>query len=112
MAARLSMVMRGVCGVTVGGMGVMGGLLVVASLVVLGSFTMMTGGMLVMLGRLRMMLGALMLHSHGCSSPRSTTAAPPNRCEHERPRNRGAFQDIFVQAPSDLTDQLGPKPAG
>lgn len=69
MAARLGMVMRSVCGVTVGGMGVMGRLLVVASFVVLGSLTMMTGGMLVMLGGLSVMLGALMLHSHGCSSP-------------------------------------------
>jgi hypothetical protein len=59
--ACLGMMVLGMAGVSVGGMGMMCGLLVIAGLVVLGRFTMMLGRVLVMLGGLVVVLGALML---------------------------------------------------
>ena len=67
-SARLGMMVFGVAGVSVGGVGMMRRLLVIAGLVVLGRFTMMLGGVLVVLGGLLMVLGALVL-AH--MSPRS-----------------------------------------
>jgi hypothetical protein len=59
--ACLGMMMFGVAGVSVGGMGMMRRLLVLAGLVALRRFTMMFGRVLVMLGGLVMVLGALVL---------------------------------------------------
>ncbi|TWC05943.1 hypothetical protein FBZ93_102257 [Bradyrhizobium macuxiense] len=58
MPARFGVVMLGVAGVTMGAVGVMRRLLVIALLVVLGGFAMMTRRVLVMLGCLVMMLNA------------------------------------------------------
>lgn len=73
-AARLGMVMRGVGGVTMRGMRVMGGLLVVAALVVLGGLAMMLRRLLVMLGGLVVVLGSLMGHGRvSCRTAQSRT---------------------------------------
>jgi hypothetical protein len=54
--ARLDVVMLGVAGVTMGGVGVVRRLLVIAGFVMFGGFAVMLGGMLVMLGGLVVML--------------------------------------------------------
>jgi hypothetical protein len=54
--ARLDVVMLGVAGVTMGGVGVVRRLLVIAGFVMFGGLAVMLGGMLVMLGGLVMML--------------------------------------------------------
>ena len=56
--ARLDMMMFGVAGMAMGGVGVMRGLLVIAGLVVLGSFAVMLGGVFVVLGGLVMVVDA------------------------------------------------------
>jgi hypothetical protein len=56
--ARLDVMMFGVAGMAMGGVGVMGGLLVIASLVVLGGFAVMLGGVFVVLGSLVMVVDA------------------------------------------------------
>ena len=56
--ARLDVMMFGVAGMAMGGVGVMGRLLVIASLVVLGGFAVMLGGVFVMLGSLVMVVDA------------------------------------------------------
>jgi len=56
--ARLDVMMFGVAGMTIGGVGVMGGLLVIASLVVLGGFAVMLGGVFMVLGCLVMVVDA------------------------------------------------------
>ncbi|OKO73962.1 hypothetical protein [Bradyrhizobium sp. NAS96.2] len=58
MPARFGVVMLGMAGVAMGAVGVVGRLLVIALLVVLGGFAMMTRRLLVMLGCLVMMLNA------------------------------------------------------
>ena len=58
MTACLDVVMFSVAGMTVGGVGVMGRLLVIAGLMVLGGFAMMLGGVFVMVGSLVMVLDA------------------------------------------------------
>jgi hypothetical protein len=59
--ACLGMMMFGVAGVSVGGMGMMRRLLVIAGLAVLGRFTMMLDGVLVVLGGFLMVLSAVVL---------------------------------------------------
>ena len=54
--ARLDVMMLGVAGVTVGGVGVVRRLFVIAGFVMLGGFTVMLRGMLVMFGGLVVML--------------------------------------------------------
>ncbi|MDH2380291.1 hypothetical protein [Bradyrhizobium sp. CER78] len=58
MPARFGVVVLGMAGVTMGAVGVMRRLLVIALLVVLGGFAVMTRRVLVMLGCLVMMLNA------------------------------------------------------
>jgi hypothetical protein len=60
MPARLDVMMLGVAGMAMGGVRVMRRLLVIAGLVMLGSFAMMLCCMLMVLGRLVVMLHALM----------------------------------------------------
>ncbi|MDE2068961.1 MAG: hypothetical protein KGK01_06525 [Bradyrhizobium sp.] len=55
-AARLDVVMLGVAGVTVGGVGVMRCLFMIAGFMMPGGLAMMTGGMLVMFSGLVVML--------------------------------------------------------
>jgi hypothetical protein len=61
--ARLVMMLFGVAGMAMRGMGVVGGLLVVAGIMVLGGFAMMLGGMLVMFGGLVVMFDGVLAHS-------------------------------------------------
>jgi hypothetical protein len=56
MTARLDVVMFSVAGMTVGGVGVVRRLFVIAGFVVLGGFTVVLGGMLVVFGGLGVML--------------------------------------------------------
>jgi hypothetical protein len=56
MTARLDVMMFSVAGMTVGGVGVVCRLFVIASFVMLGSFTVVLGGMLVVFGGLGVML--------------------------------------------------------
>jgi hypothetical protein len=56
MTARLDVVVFSVAGMTVGGMGVVRRLFVIAGFVVPGSFTVVPGGMLVVFGGLGVML--------------------------------------------------------
>jgi len=56
MTARLDVMMFSVAGMTVGGMGVVRRLFMIAGFVVFGGFTMVLGGMLVMFGGLGVML--------------------------------------------------------
>ena len=56
MTARLDVVMFSVAGMTVGGVGVVRRLFVIAGFVVLGGFTVVLGSMLVMFGGLGVML--------------------------------------------------------
>jgi hypothetical protein len=63
MAARLVMMFLGVAGMAMRGVGVVGGLLVVAGIMVLGGFAMMLGGMLVMFGGLVVMLDGVLAHT-------------------------------------------------
>jgi hypothetical protein len=56
--ARLDVMMFGVAGMAMGGVGVMGRLFVITSLVVLGGFAVMLGGVFVMFGRLVMVVDA------------------------------------------------------
>ena len=60
--ACFGMMVFGMAGVSVGGMGMMRRLLVIAGLVVLRRFTMMLGRVLMMLGGFPMMFGALFRH--------------------------------------------------
>jgi hypothetical protein len=60
-AAGLDVVMLGVAGMAVGGVGVVRGLLVIAGLVMLGSFAVMPRGMLMVLGGLVVMVDACVL---------------------------------------------------
>ncbi|UGY13008.1 hypothetical protein [Bradyrhizobium septentrionale] len=64
MPARLGVVMLGMAGVTVGGVGVMRRLVMVAGFVVLGGFAVMTCRVLVMLSCLVVMLNACVV-AHG-----------------------------------------------
>lgn len=57
--------MRRVMGMPLGAVRVMGGLLVMPTLVVLGGLAVMTGGVLVVLGSLVVVVGTLMLGGHG-----------------------------------------------
>jgi hypothetical protein len=59
--ARLDVMMFGVAGMAMGGVGVMGRLLVLASLVVLGGFAVMLGSVFVMFGRLVMVVDACVI---------------------------------------------------
>ena len=63
--ARLGAVVRGVLGMPMGAVRVVGGLLVMSALVVLGGLTVMLRGVLVMLGSLVVVIGTLMLVGHG-----------------------------------------------
>jgi hypothetical protein len=56
MTARLDVVVFSVAGMTVGGVGVVRRLFVIAGFVVLGGFTVVPGGMLVVFGGLGVML--------------------------------------------------------
>jgi membrane protein implicated in regulation of membrane protease activity len=56
MTARLDVMVFGVAGMTMGGMGVVRRLFMIAGFVVLGGFTVMPGGMLVVFGCLGVML--------------------------------------------------------
>jgi hypothetical protein len=56
MTAGLDVMVFGVAGMTVGGMGVVRRLLMIAGFMVLGGFTVMLGGMLVVFGGLGVML--------------------------------------------------------
>ena len=60
--ARLMMMFLGVAGMAMRGMGVVGGLLMVAGIMVLGGFAMMLGGMLVVLGGLVVMFDGVLAH--------------------------------------------------
>jgi hypothetical protein len=60
--ARFVMMLFGVAGMAMRGVGVVGGLLVVAGIMVLGGFAMMLGGMLVMLGGLVVMFDGVLAH--------------------------------------------------
>jgi hypothetical protein len=62
MTAGFVMMLFGVAGVTVRGVGVVGGLLVMAGFVVLGSFAVMLGGVLMMLGSLVMVIDGMFRH--------------------------------------------------
>ena len=62
MTARLVVMFLGVAGMAMRGMGVVGGLLVVAGIMVLGGFAMMLGGMLVMFGGLVVMFDGVFAH--------------------------------------------------
>ena len=62
MTARLVMMLFGVAGMAMRGVGVVGGLLVVAGIMVLGGFAMMLGGMLVMFGGLVVMFDGVFAH--------------------------------------------------
>jgi hypothetical protein len=62
MTARLGVMFFGVAGMTVGAVGVVRGLLVIAGLVVLGGFTVMLGCVLVVFGGLVMMLDGVFAH--------------------------------------------------
>lgn len=57
--------MRGVVGMPLGAVRVVGGLLVMSALVVLGGLAVVTSGVLVMVGGLVVVLSTLMLVGHG-----------------------------------------------
>lgn len=59
----------GVQCMSVGDVGVVPGLLVIARLVVLGRFAMMRGGVFVMFSGLQMMFRSVMSHGGGASQP-------------------------------------------
>jgi hypothetical protein len=61
---RLAAVVRGMCGVAVGGMRVMGRLMMIAIVVVLCGLAMMVGSLFVVLGSGAMMSGAF-VNRHG-----------------------------------------------
>ncbi|MBN4096073.1 hypothetical protein [Methylobacterium sp. OT2] len=63
--ARLRAVVRGVLGMPVGAVRVVGGLLVMTALVVFGGLAVMLRGVLVVLGSLMVVVSSLMLVGHG-----------------------------------------------
>jgi hypothetical protein len=62
MTARLDVVMFSVAGMTVGGVGVVRRLFVIAGFVMLGGFTVVLGGMLVVFGGLVVMFDGVFAH--------------------------------------------------
>jgi hypothetical protein len=64
----------GVDRVSMGDVGVVPGLLVIARLMVFGRFAMMRGGVFMMFGGLQMMFRSVMSHSGGASSQQSICA--------------------------------------
>ena len=77
MTARLDMMMFGMAGMTVGGVGMVRRLLVIAGLMMPGGFTMVLRRVLVMFGSLVMVLDACVV-AHVCS-------LPVRQCENTRP---------------------------
>ena len=62
MTARLDVVVFSVAGMTVGGVGVVRCLFVIAGFVMLGGFAVMLGGVLVMFGSLVMVFDGVLAH--------------------------------------------------
>ena len=76
MTARLDVVMFSVAGMTVGGVGVVRRLVVIAGLMMLGSFAMVLGCVLVMFGSLVMMVDACVV---------AHVSLPVGQCENATP---------------------------
>jgi hypothetical protein len=80
MPACFSMMLLCMARVSVSGVGVVSGLLVVASFMMLGGFLVVLGGMLMMLGHLAMMFDSLLAHYYlpVCVKSLALLGAPPD----------------------------------